>query len=124
MTDEELRIRVAELYGWTHIHIDRDWMDSFDDFNSTALVGVPPGATFVGSGSYEEIPNYPNDLNAMHEAEKILLNKDPQWKGFASADRYFDKLASVVGYNTGIMPLVFATARQRAEALVKTMEGS
>lgn len=30
----------------------------------------------------------------------------------------------VVGYNTGIMPLVFATARQRAEALVKTMEGS
>lgn len=57
------------------------------------------------------LPDYPNDLNAMHEAEKIL-----QHYGV-----FVDKLAEIMRQpRQGIM-LVNATAAQRAEAFLRTI---
>jgi hypothetical protein len=57
--------------------------------------------------SVEPLPDYLNDLNAMHEAEKVL-----------TADQWFE-------YDR-LMPLrdpqkIHATAAQRAEAFIKTL---
>ena len=59
MTDEEMRIAIAEVCGWKVI-------------NDT-LCNVKPDKN--GDPEIEPIaplPDYLNDLNAMHEAERVL----------------------------------------------------
>ena len=57
------------------------------------------------------IPDYPNDLNAMHEAERTM--GDPQlWVEYQS---YLSDVMGHVGW------LYHATASQRAEAFLKTL---
>jgi hypothetical protein len=55
-------------------------------------------------------PDYLNDLNAMHEAEMVLI-LDCVWA------TYLDKLSVVVAEKS----LVNATAAQRAEAFLRTI---
>lgn len=61
MTNDELRIRVAELCGWTSIGQRRQ-------FPCAGVVGYPP----TTSGLLHALPDYPNDLNAMREARQHL----------------------------------------------------
>jgi len=66
------------------------------------------------------LPDYLNDLNAMHEAEKILNEKQAVW--------YLQKLTQV-RFKAGVSGMigcmidktVFATASQRAEAFLRTI---
>jgi hypothetical protein len=57
------------------------------------------------------VPDYPNDLNAMHEAEKVLKNNKDQrgWESYILAQ---DELL-------GSGDKIHATAAQRAEAFLK-----
>lgn len=94
MTDQEMRISIAEACGWC------DPM------------------TYPG-----RIPNYPNDLNAMHEAEKFLNGR------VVELNTYHHQLGGiVVEGNPGIAftpnPAGYrwhATASQRAEAFLRTL---
>ena len=70
-----------------------------------------------GTGIFLNVPDYLNDLNAMHEAEKVLS----RWQ----VEKYLDVLSGFtegrgnsdyVWYTT-----VFATAAQRAEAFLRTI---
>lgn len=73
------------------------------------------------------VPNYPEDLNAIHEAEKTLLISDTAW-----AD-YGNNLQEVCRwYAVGIVPdyrrdlaslakIAHATALHRCEALLRTI---
>ena len=54
-------------------------------------------------------PDYLNDLNAMHEAEKVLTS--PQW----------DKYTVALLFATEHRMFCAATAAQRAEAFLKTL---
>ena len=65
----------------------------------------------TSSGYVRDCPDYLNDLNAMHEAEKTL--------GQALYCRYIDKLCdqAIKGNNC----MYFATAAQRAEAFLRTI---
>jgi len=56
-----------------------------------------------------DIPKYCDDLNAMHEAEKVLVSD----QRFA----YWHELNNIV---MGTVHVTFATAAQRAEAFLKT----
>ncbi len=62
-------------------------------------------------GWIEELPDYLNDLNAMHEAEKIFADDDL----FRGYEAQLDK----------VVPMserwIFATAAQRAEAFLRTL---
>jgi hypothetical protein len=93
MTDEEINIAIAEACRW----------------KPTADAGICWGP------SGEEIitpPSYCRDLNAMHEAEDFLR------KGFGGASRiqsYRGKLNGITKYPQ------HATARQRAEAFLRTI---
>ena len=110
MNKEELRVRIAEICGWNCVFYHKGkWM------------GIKPGMSTVITPPPEqiddrwaEIPDYLNDLNAMHEAENLGITGHP----FDDAD-YESMLQKVVGpYD---MPYR-ATAVQRAEAFILTME--
>ena len=89
MTPEHQRIAIAEACGWTTKHKGL-WVERLQ--------------------TYAALPNYLNDLNAMHELEGILTNEQievycsflqkPQW---------------------GIWWGIHATASQRAEAFLRTI---
>jgi hypothetical protein len=66
-------------------------------------------------GLRDYLPNYCNDLNAMHEAEKTLSCNDKQ--------KYLDILADAPREDIYITcaDSVFATAAQRAEAFLRTV---
>ena len=95
MTDEQINIAIAKACGWKY------------EKNETHA----PDGSFWWSKE-PEFPNYCNDLNAMHEAEKVFNT--------ALYCRYINELCdlTIKGNNSMYM----ATARQRAEAFLKTIE--
>lgn len=107
MTPEKQRIAIAEACGWKNV-----------DAGSGRVWGV----TTRHKGTPSEfdvcvdVPNYPFDLNAMHEAEMILprptYHVDYWQKGYG---RFQTLLAEFT-----ITPYS-ATAAQRAEAFLRTI---
>ena len=98
MTNEQINIAIAEACGWKY------------EKNETH---APDGAFWWPKKP--EFPDYCNDLNAMHEAEKKLTKKQLQ--------TYLDFLTDAPRecvYQTWTSS-VFATAAQRAEAFLKTI---
>jgi hypothetical protein len=105
MNTDKQRIAIAEACGWTVI-------------NDT-LCHVTPDRN--GEPEIEPIarlPDYLTDLNAMHEAEKVLTKNKSMEYAFRLADSWIlngeDKQPDLVrGF--------CATAAQRAEAFLKTI---
>lgn len=96
MTNEQINIAIAEACGW------KPTTDGGICWDCNGAPIVTP-------------PDYCNDLNAMHEAEKKLTEKRLQ--------TYLDFLADAPRddvYQTWTGS-VFATARQRAKAFLKTI---
>jgi hypothetical protein len=64
-----------------------------------------------------DLPDYPRDLNAMHEAESALLP--------AEAERFSYELGQIVSRtitkHCSMFKQIHATASQRAEALLRTI---
>lgn len=109
MTNEQINIAIAKLQGWTKINeVDRGCGIHPEFTDSKDYLGRP-----MKNPPTWEIPDYCNDLNAMHEAEK-LLNK----KG-AERRIYIAMIYKLVGYHS--YDVCHATAAQRAEAFLKTI---
>ena len=100
MKPEQQRIAIAEACGFINV---RMWSES-----CIASMGVSDEGKYWGSLG---VPDYLNDLNAMHEAEKIFDD--------ALYCRYINELCDVTikGNNSMYM----ATAAQRAEAFLRTI---
>lgn len=90
----------------------------------TYVSGYPPVNAIVGKK--EDLPNYLNDLNAMHQAEKVL--NDDQLNDYAHhvihlkipcPDGTVDDWDLFEEY--GWSGLLRATATQRAEAFLRTL---
>lgn len=114
LSAEQKRIAIATICGW-HLMSELDGEKVFSHPNG----GV---ALHPDKEDYCKLPNYCGSLDAMHEAEKVL--KD------GLDDRYWVKeLPAIVGANTGWLhkdiPLIAsATASQRADAFLMTIEGA
>lgn len=97
MKPEAQRILIARACGWENVEVES--------------IGAPPYSwRLCGTkkGSFTRlVPDYPNDLNAIHEAEKVLT--DVQWL------EYTDKL-----FYMGPR-MAHSTAAQRAEAFLRTI---
>ena len=104
MTDEQINVAIAEACGWTEIHDSGVW-------HHHKLWGYPPLKPGQGGNSYQYLPDYCNDLNAMHEAEKTLSGTDMFVMGI-----HIERLVSRHGQH-----YFHATARQRAEAFLRTL---
>ncbi len=104
LSEEEINKRVAVLDGWEpdqHFGGPMHW-------HKGTLV----------ARSIAELPAYATDLNAMHEAENWLLPAGaPGMRKRAYSD-HLSRLATLGGRSVEC-----ATARQRAEALIWTVEG-
>ena len=109
MTPEQQRIAIAEACGWTEI----------SDWGAGGINGKHPKEPWT-----EVIPDYLNDLNAMHEAEKGL-NEDQQ-------KLYVERLMGDVHnpisdycqeymWDAVYSFCLHATAAQRAEAFLRTL---
>lgn len=109
MTPEEQRISIAEACGWTQI-------ENYNTMSPSGIwVGYPPNQPIVGNK--ESIPDYCNDLNAMHEAEKILILEE--------RNNYYWNLGTVTDGlakpSDQRIKFITATSSQRAEAFLKTI---
>lgn len=108
MTQEQKRIAIVEACDpWTTSNHEGSKYRSWTDYVERVC------------GAIDEVPDYFNDLNAMHEAEKVILkNADA---GYA----YDYELNIEVGtFEDGVvnyMKLWHATAAQRAEAFGRTL---
>lgn len=102
MTHEEKRAAIAEALGWK-VHPKDRW------------IVIPPNSPYSVQ-PLNTLPDYINDLNAMHEAEKCL----PDWNAVV---RYHKLLKGM--RSAECCPDVdrswSATAAQRAEAFLKTI---
>jgi hypothetical protein len=106
------RIKIAEACGWSNVGIDQKIGDITCRRDAGDLWGLPPGY-HIGEYSpwaYRVPPDYLDDLNAMHEAEKVL-------KG----EKWVEYVRMLAGMNETYKGLCHATAAQRAEAFLRTL---
>jgi len=94
MSPEAQRIKIAEACGWTFITSDPKYPH-----------GLPPKGKHDTYTS--PLPDYLNDLNAMHEAEKVL--------SYEQFDEYYVQISMRM-----VRPF-HATAAQRCEAFLRTI---
>ncbi len=106
MSPEAQRIGIAEACGWKR---DGEWL-SFPRWKKD-------GMEYFGSKDNPLlcIPDYLNDLNAMHEAEKVLTDEQ--------CEKYWIEMNALLNvWAHGRRTWVFETpAAQRAEAFLKTL---
>ncbi len=98
------RIAIAEHLGWTKCRLTVRGAGAPE--RGPSPYGVPPGKNYECS-----VTPFERDLNAMHEAEKVLHGNN--WRP------YHDKLAIITV--SGPWPAIDATAAQRAEAFLRTI---
>lgn len=101
MSDDKLRKKIAKLCGWV--------FSGYPAIDGNKWAKSPEGEVVLYNYM---VPNYPQDLNAMYEAEKQLSSEQ--------AGRYQMLLSNILGPT--VWNLMRATARQRAEAFVMAME--
>ena len=102
MTNQKINKAIAKYLGWKEF-------SSFSDCKQ--IIGKRPSFHNGKIVSYtvdQYVPNYCRDLNAMHEAEKVLTT--------AQTTTMSQYLHRRLGMMWG-----FATASQRAEAFLRTI---
>ena len=103
MNPEQQLITIAEACGCRECWISQN--------------GAPWG--FLGANYYSQLlPDYLNDLNAMHEAEKVLT--DDQWPIYRDEIRLV-VLGPIRMVSDWCKSNIHATASQRAEAFLRTI---
>ena len=100
MTEEQINIAIAERCGFTDIMWPTGFHQQMSDEKSKQ----------AGGRWRFQIPDYYNDLNAMHEAENLLDEN--------GREDYWNELWNLTG---GEFELCHATCMQRAEAFLKTI---
>lgn len=108
MTPEQQRIAIAEACGWRFHPISPIPTDASDYLERKAkaiMCWVRPGRD---SWQIEQLPDYLNDLNAMHQAEKLRIIGTEHESDYCM---YLYENAHQC----------FATAAQRAEAFLRTL---
>ncbi len=113
MTKKKQQIAIAKACGYTDVRVEQ--MEHVD--MGSRSVSVWKELRGTKDGQRYSILNYTDDLNAMNEAEKIIEEFD--WKaskGPTTLD-YAQTLHEVCLYEN----IWHATAAQRAEAFLKTL---
>jgi hypothetical protein len=100
MSPEKQRIAIAEACGWV----------PFPHQDYKGGIMLPYKWSRSGTEHLMELPDYLNDLNAMHEAEKTL--------GVLMEGRYAERLRLVQATSFG---MCHSTAAERAEHFLKTI---
>jgi len=122
MTNEEIRIKIAEACGWVKQPV---WVNCLGgDVHEWRKDGCLTERC-VGGHSLQELPDYLNDLNACAEFEKTLRGNKLDWYEHnlgrvVFKDTTDDDWSDSLGSSANTKPL-HASARQRAIAFLKTL---
>lgn len=107
MTKDQMRIAIAEICGWSRTSSASGLVEAWQR-----------GAEYT-----TKLPDYPNDLNAMHKAEK-KLDDGALWHGYLNRlwEEVCPEREQMGGLNAAIgLLLCHATASQKAKAFLKTL---
>lgn len=105
MKPEDINRAIAEHLGWRcQRHV------SDENKAWATMCWIRPGNE---EWQQEQIPNYAEDLNAMHEAEKTLTDED--------FEQHYGPFLGAAAHARSRRALICATAAQRAEAFVRTI---
>lgn len=127
MSDDEMRVAIAEWCGWKIVPTPA-WKPGEELFDVTGPTGERHFAkNYIGIGRLT--PDFLHDLNAMHEAEEKLANDEEGYKQWVVFLRHICYEALPPHLRTawhdseyfGDWLCFHATARQRAEALLRTI---
>ena len=110
MSPDSQRIAIAEACGWTKCRLAIKGAGAPERGKSP--YGVPPRREYEVS-----LPNYTQDLNAMHEAEKVLPDGHTYWEFI----RILDDIVKHGPHIDYVADRASATAAQRAEAFLRTI---
>lgn len=112
MSEEEINVAIAECCGWKGPKNPETLarIEGWDSQHWGCWILKPNGCL----DSVHRIPNYCGDLNAMHEAEKVLQQRMEKWWNYTSQ-------LAVVNSTLGVGGEAHATAPQRAEAFLRTL---
>ena len=134
MTDEQINAAIAKACGvspelvewWAYKEDDSGgsicFQAEYKDQVEKWLLALPKGswAKDYKPKPYYRYPDYCTDLNAMHEAEQYLWPKD--WNARYDFIYHLGKiLMPTIGYRAEAVDLLDATARERAEAFLRTL---
>jgi len=113
MKTEQQRIAIAEACGWSACGC----VEGCKPHGYPPDVRKPTTVELLnGTGpSPWDIPDYLTDLNAMHEADKQIFTTPTE------RTRYYWQLLNVIGRYTSPDSAISATAAQRAEAFLRTI---
>jgi hypothetical protein len=103
---DPLRIRIAEALGWTQVYYRKPHIDN-------SLVGIKPGEPF-----WRDLPEWPTDLNAMHDLECALADDSEAW------EQYCATLWAICNASDDTAGAINASALQKAEAFIRVKEGA
>ena len=109
MTDEQINAEIAEACGWK-LKGSPEHQNATDGWQFGHTFAIKPSGEVA---SHNSIPNYCGDLNAMHEAEKVLTDEQCVFVRMHLRERLESHAASRYIWH--------ATARQRAEAFLRTL---
>jgi len=116
MTDEQIHVAIAKACGWSEIQ-----KSEYAPFGKPYLVGRSPNKSVE---NLLNIPDFCNDLNAMHEAEEILsANQRIDFACYLTEpvrDQIYDVMPNDLHYPV-CFPAIHATAAQRAEAFLRAL---
>jgi len=105
--DEKLRIKVAKLAGYTRINIDE------------------PNSCYCpnqGMPGLCKLPDFPNDLNFMHDVEEDLTKIQLANYTMLICGKEHDR--KIIWSGEDAAKALCATAKERAEAYVKVVKNS
>ncbi len=122
MNTVKQKLAIAEAHGWTGIE---DYSGPLMMSAGSYIRGYPPHITPM-IGKKVDLPDYLNDLNEMHEAEKTLNHLTPLYDCTliqTISDGEFDMRKHPIASMHYVDALlgIHATASQRAEAFLKTI---
>lgn len=110
MSDQEINIAIAEVVGWKDLEIE-----DFSEYGVPCFILMGSNNT----GTRLMPPDYCGDLNAMHEAEKTLIFSERKLFRYCLQKVKGSEIED--GVVIAIDECVHATARQRAEAFLRTI---
>jgi len=117
MNPERMQIKLAECAGWMkHPTVPNCWRTPETCESNRKLLGVVTGPWNIG---HPGPPNYPSDLNAVHELEDALPSELRHGENSYASWLWKITAHSVEGGSTWYV--IHATALQRCEALLRTL---
>ena len=100
MSEEEINVAIAECLGWTVVRDGLGIIGVVDDNNWSSII---------------DMPNYCGDLNAMHEAEELLMDSSSKKRS------YLEWLSWEDDYMASVITVCHAKPREKAEAFLRTL---